>query len=95
MIKQYLALFALIALIPFFLSVNTPAHAAGVWKETDVDLITLLDYDFKVIDTHFSLTDAMKQSIEVIYLTKDKKLFRCFTFEIQNQTPKHWCETLQ
>ena len=92
MIKKYLALSAL---APFFLSVNTPVHAQGVWKETDVDLNTLLDYDFKVIDTHFTLTDSMKQSIEVIYLMKDKKLFRCFTLEIQDQTPKHWCETLQ
>ena len=92
MIKKYLAL---ITLVLSLLSVSTLVSAAGVWKETDVNLVTLLDYDFKVIDTHFSLTDSMKQSVEVIYLSKGKKLFRCFTFEIQNQTPKHWCETLQ
>lgn len=92
MIKKHIAS---IILALSFLSVGTLANSAGVWKETDVNLVTLLDYDFEVIDTHFSLTDSMKQSIEVIYLAKGKKLFRCFTFEIQNQTPKHWCETLQ
>lgn len=70
-------------------------QAAGIWKESDVDLPTLITYDFVIVDTSFTLSASMEQSVEVIYLMKERKLFRCMTLEIQNQQPKHWCETLE
>jgi hypothetical protein len=77
-----------------FLSAAAGVHAAGIWKETDVDLPTLITYDFVIVDTSFTLSASMDQSVEVIYMMKDHKLFRCTTLEIKNQEPKHWCETL-
>ena len=75
-------------------STATIAQAERVWSETDVDLATLLQYDFTVINAEFILSSAT-QSVEVIYLSKGNKLFRCTTFENQGQEPKHWCETVQ
>ena len=76
-------------------SINVAADAAKIWRQTDVDLSTLIDYGFTIVDTNFVLLPSMNQSVEVIYLMKDKQLFRCTTFEIQHQEPKHWCETLE
>ena len=70
-------------------------QAAPVWSETDIDLATLLQYDFRVVDTNFVMLAEQNQSIEILYLTKDQKLFRCFTFEIQGRDPRHWCETIR
>jgi hypothetical protein len=70
------------------------ARAAPVWSETDIDLATLLEYDFRLVDTSFVMLDQ-NQSIEVLYLIKDQRLFRCFTFEAQGQDPRHWCETIR
>ena len=71
------------------------AQAAPVWSETDIDLATLLQYDFRLVDSNFVMLPDQNQSIEILYLSKDQKLFRCFTFEVQGQDPRHWCETIR
>jgi hypothetical protein len=92
---MYQTIIARITMGAVFLSAAAAVQAAGIWKESDADLATLIAYDFVIVDTSFTLSASMDQSVEVIYLMKERKLFRCTTLEIQNQQPKHWCETLE
>ena len=88
-------IFRVTALVAGLWAVGTAGVSAQVWKDTDVNLATLLEYDFTVVDTNFMVLGEGEKSIEVIYLGKDKKLFRCTTFDIQGQGAKHWCETVR
>lgn len=84
-----------IAIGAALLLVATLVRAESAWSETDVDLATLLQYEFKLVDSNFVMLPEKNQSIEVLYLQNGKKLFRCFTFETQGRDPKQWCETVR
>jgi hypothetical protein len=63
------------------------------WIATDTNLNSLIKEGYTIVGSSLTVVELSGNVIEVIYLQKKEKLYRCFTTESKGKTG-HMCEYL-
>ncbi len=63
------------------------------WTDTDKSLYNLINEGYSIVGSSFSVVSLVGTIVEVIYLQKGKKVYRCITTESKEST-EHVCTTL-
>ena len=65
------------------------------WKPTpDINMHSLVNDGYKIVGTNFILTPKGYTQIEIIYLMKNKSLYRCSSVFEKRGPGKHECQIL-
>ncbi len=95
--KQSLFILGILGLV-FMPSYLWGVHASETkygspWADTDKSLYDLINEGYSIVGSSFSVVSLAGTIVEVIYLQKEKKVYRCVTTETKEST-EHICTTL-